>query len=79
LHLTNKRALPKNHQSTLSSIKTAKNTSSGKASIIGLVIKSIIGLGVILGIIFFLSTIDFPAPKKEIEKIIPNENFKIVK
>ena len=54
-----------------------KNTSSGKASIIGLVIKSIIGLGVILGIIFFLSTIDFPAPKKEIEKIIPNENFKI--
>ena len=55
-----------------------KNTSSGKASIIGLVIKSIIGLGVILGIIFFLSTIDFPAPKKEIEKIIPNENFKII-
>ena len=56
-----------------------KNTSSGKASIIGLVIKSIIVLGVILGIIIFLSTIDFPAPKKEIEKIIPNENFKIVK
>ncbi len=56
-----------------------KNTSSGKASIIGLVIKSIIGLGVILGIIIFLSTIDFPAPKKEIEKIIPNENFKIIK
>ena len=56
-----------------------KNTSSGKASIIGLVIKSIIGLGVILGIIIFLSTIDFPAPKKEIEKVIPNENFKIVK
>ena len=57
----------------------SKNTSSGKASIIGLVIKSIIGLGVILGIIFFLSTINFPSPKKEIEKIIPNENFKIVK
>ena len=56
-----------------------KNTSSGKKSIIGLVIKSIIGLMVILSIIFFLSTIDFPAPKKEIEKIIPNENFKIVK
>ena len=56
-----------------------KNTSSGKANVIGLVIKSTIGLGVISGIIFFLSTIDFPAPKKEIEKIIPNENFKIVK
>ena len=49
-----------------------KNTSSGKASIIGLVIKSIIGLGVILGIIFILSTNYFPAHKKEIEKIIPN-------
>ena len=56
-----------------------KNTSSGKASVMGIVIKSIIGLGMILGIVFFLSTIDFPAPKKEIEKIIPNENFKIVK
>ena len=26
-----------------------------------------------------LNKIDFPAPKKEIEKIITNENFKIVK
>ena len=34
---------------------------------------------VILGIIFVLNKIDFPSPKKEIEKIIPNENFKIVK
>ena len=56
-----------------------KNTSSGKPSIIGLVIKSLIGLGIILGIVFFLSTIDFPAPQKEIEKIIPNENFKVLK
>ena len=32
-----------------------------------------------LGATFFLSKIDFPAPTKEIEKIIPNENFKIVK
>ena len=56
-----------------------KNTSSGKTSIMGLVIKSMIGLAIILGIVFFLNTIDFPAPKKEIEKIIPNENFKIVK
>tara|TARA_B100001173_G_C15769844_1_gene454592 strand:- start:211 stop:393 length:183 start_codon:yes stop_codon:yes gene_type:complete len=56
-----------------------KNTSSGKASMIALVIKIIIGLGFILGIIFFLSTVDFPTPKKKIEKIIPNENFKVVK
>ena len=56
-----------------------KNTSSGKTNIMSLVIKSILGLLVILGLIFFINKIDFPAPKKEIEKIIPNENFKIVK
>ena len=56
-----------------------KNTSSGKTSFIGLTIKSIIGLVVILGLVFLINKIDFPAPKKEIEKIIPNENFKIVK
>ena len=57
----------------------SKNTSSGKTNIISLIIKSIIGLVVILGIIFLINKIDFPAPIKEIEKIIPNENFKIVK
>ena len=56
-----------------------KNTSSGKTNIISLIIKFIIGLVVILGLVFLINKIDFPAPKKEIEKIIPNENFKIVK
>jgi hypothetical protein len=56
-----------------------KNTSLGKINIIGLIIKSIIALIVILGLIFFINKIDFPSPTKEIEKIIPNENFKIVK
>tara|TARA_B100001175_G_C19102070_1_gene445654 strand:+ start:14 stop:196 length:183 start_codon:yes stop_codon:yes gene_type:complete len=56
-----------------------KNTSSGKINILGFVIKSIIGIGVILGLVFLINSIDFPAPKKEIKKIIPNENFKIVK
>ena len=56
-----------------------KNTSSGKSNIIGLIIKLILGLAVILGLVFSVSKIDFPAPKKDIEKIIPNENFKIVK
>ena len=56
-----------------------KNTSSGKINIISLIIKSTIGLVVILGLVFLINKIDFPAPKKEIEKIIPNENFKIVK
>jgi len=56
-----------------------KNTSLGKSNIIGIIIKLILGLAVILGFVFSVSLIDLPAPKKEIEKIIPNENFKIVK
>ena len=56
-----------------------KNTSSGKASIIGIVIKLTLGLIVVLGIVFFINSLDFPSPKKEIRKVIPNENFKIVK
>ena len=48
-------------------------------SILGLTIKFAIVLVFILGVIFLLNNIDFPAPKKEIEKIIPNEKFKIVK
>ena len=55
-----------------------KKTSS-RANIIGIIIKLALALVVIIGIIFLLNKIDFPAPKKEIEKIIPNENFKIVK
>ena len=56
-----------------------KNTSSGKINIISLIIKTVVGLAIILGLVFFINKIDFPAPKKEIEKIITNENFKIVK
>tara|TARA_B100000989_G_scaffold295298_1_gene276084 strand:- start:3202 stop:3384 length:183 start_codon:yes stop_codon:yes gene_type:complete len=56
-----------------------KKTSSGKVSIIKLILKLLFGCIIILGIIFFVNTIDFPTPKKEIKKIIPNENFKIVK
>ena len=56
-----------------------KNTSSGKTNIIAIIIKFTIGLAVILGLVFFINKVDFPAPKKEIEKTISNENFKIVK
>ena len=55
-----------------------KKTSS-RGTIIGLVIKFCIFFVLALGIIFLLNSIDFPAPKKEIDKILPNENFKIVK
>ena len=56
-----------------------KKTSSGKPSIIALVAKSVFVLLIVLGIFLFLNSIDFPAPNKELEKIIPNENFKIIK
>ncbi|MBD1162166.1 MAG: hypothetical protein ACJZ4B_00620 [Candidatus Pelagibacter sp.] len=55
-----------------------KKTSSSK-SIIGIITKIALVSITILLVIFLLNKIDFPAPKKEIEKIITNENFKIVK
>jgi hypothetical protein len=55
-----------------------KKTSS-RTTILGLVIKISLIFVVIIGIVFLLNKIEFPAPKKEIEKTIPNENFKIVK
>lgn len=55
-----------------------KNTSSSK-NLKVLIIKLSLVVVLFLGVIFLLSKIDFPAPKKVIEKIIPNENFKIVK
>ena len=55
-----------------------KKTSSSR-SILGIITKlSLVSL-IILSVVFLLNKIDFPAPKKEIEKIISNENFKIVK
>ena len=55
-----------------------KKTSSRK-SLAGLLLKLCVAFIVILGVIFLLNKIDFPAPKKEIEKIIRNENLKVVK
>ncbi len=55
-----------------------RNTSFSK-NVISLIIKLSLILVLLLGGVFLLSKLDFPAPKKEIEKIIPNENFKIVK
>ena len=55
-----------------------KKTSS-RTTIIGLIIKLSIVTVIILGVVFLLNKIDFPAPIKKIEKTIPNENFKIIK
>ena len=55
-----------------------KKTSS-RISIMGLIIKTSLVLITILVIIFLLNKVDFPAPSKDIEKKISNENFKIVR
>ena len=55
-----------------------KKTSS-RTIITGLITKITLVLVVILGVVFLLNKVDFPAPSKEIEKKISNENFKIVR
>ena len=57
-----------------------KKTSSGKLGAIGkFLIKFILLVFVIFLGLILISKIDFPAPNKKIEKIIPNENFKTIK
>ena len=57
-----------------------KKTSSGKLSSIGKFSTKVILLILVLFLgVILISKIDFPAPNKKIEKIIPNENFKTIK
>ena len=56
-----------------------KKTRSRTYSFLSLVIKILIILVIFAGVIFLLNKINFPTPNKVIEKVIPNENFKIVK
>ena len=56
--------------------KTRIGSSKG---LFGVLIKIILTL-VVLGIIIILvDRINFPSPVKQIEKVIPNENFKTIK
>tara|TARA_B100001971_G_C18019876_1_gene446810 strand:+ start:374 stop:559 length:186 start_codon:yes stop_codon:yes gene_type:complete len=57
-----------------------KKTSTGKLTAIGKFLLKVILVVFVLFIgITLISKIDFPAPNKKIEKIIPNENFKTIK
>jgi len=57
-----------------------RKTSSGKITAIGkLLIKVILVVFALFIGVILISKIDFPAPNKKIEKIIPNENFKTIK
>jgi len=57
-----------------------KKTSTGKITTISkLLIKIVLVIFVLFLGIVLISKIEFPAPNKKIEKIIPNENFKTIK
>ena len=47
--------------------------------IFGVLIKIILSVLVLAVIIILVDRINFPSPVKQIEKVIANENFKIVK
>ena len=56
--------------------KTRIGSSKG---IFGILIKIILVLIVLFISLILIDRIDFPSPIKKIEKVIPNEKFKIVK
>jgi hypothetical protein len=57
-----------------------KKTTIGKSNnYVKLVIKLSLIVFLFFIILIMVDQINFPAPNKNIEKIIPNENFKIVK
>ena len=58
-------------------MELSRNTRSGVGK--RLLIKITLFLFIGIGIIAMLGKIDFPSPNNQIEKIIPNENLKIVK
>tara|TARA_Y100001970_G_C13675652_1_gene575221 strand:+ start:55 stop:240 length:186 start_codon:yes stop_codon:yes gene_type:complete len=57
-----------------------KKTRSGPLSGLGkLFIKFIIFIFALMALLVLIDRIDFPSPNKKIEKVIPNENFKVIK
>ena len=57
-----------------------KKTRAGNMSgIVKLLIKVVLIFLALLIAVILIDRIDFPSPIKKIEKVIPNENFKIVK
>ena len=56
-----------------------KTTIGNPKGIFGILIKILLALVVLVIAIFLIDRVDFPSPIKKIEKVISNENFKIVK
>ena len=56
-----------------------KNTSKVRIISLGLISKILIAFFVIIFGYILINQINFPAPIKQIEKILPNEKFKTIK
>ena len=56
-----------------------KNTSRDKFFNISFMLKTIIAIFIIVFGFILINQINLPAPIKQIEKILPNENFKTIK
>ena len=56
-----------------------KTSVSKSAYLIKILIKITLLFLTVLFLIVFVDKINFPHPNKKIEKIVPNENFKVVK
>ena len=56
-----------------------RNSSIARNGMIKVVIKVFIIFLILFISVILVDKIDFPSPNKKIEKIIPNENLKIVK
>ena len=58
-------------------MELSKNTSTSKSK--KFLINIVLILIIFIVAIIMLDKVDFPAPSKEIKKIIPNEKIKIIK
>ena len=63
----------------LNYMQFTKNTSKDKIFSLGTILKTIIAIFIIVFGIIMINQINLPAPDKQIEKILPNENFKTIK
>ena len=63
----------------LNYMQFTKNTRKDRIFSLGAILKIIIAIFIIVFGIIVINQINLPAPDKQIEKILPNENFKTIK
>ena len=63
----------------LNYMQFTQNTSRDKFFNISFMLKTIIAIFIIVFGFILINQINLPAPIKQIEKILPNENFKTIK